>query len=316
MSRQRVHQPYEIGGAPSGPPRRHRRQRGLDLAPCHGGPQPDGGPLHRPGAARSRSAALVAVRQASGRRRRLDGPARADRRQVERQCAPLQPLQDPRHLLRAARRHQQPHPVAPHGHRRGSGARRRSAAKPASAGTSRTSKRSPTESRTGDPGTVAQPSSFSYQPRIRSSGSSGRRGRGTVVIAAAAERAAGDRANHAKCNRRKAPRVTLGVSVAAQCPKGEAGAGAGSARLFARSGGNGRARHGVSVPAGKTSLVGGGDTQERPSHVRHRRTGDGVSAWPAGTSSRTIGLEQMSAFGVRRPRTVSAVGMSGPRLRD
>lgn len=41
----RVHDAYEIGGAPTAPQRRHRRQRGLDLAPRLGGPQPYGGPL-------------------------------------------------------------------------------------------------------------------------------------------------------------------------------------------------------------------------------------------------------------------------------
>lgn len=52
------------------------------------------------------------------RQRRLDAPARADRPDVQRERSPLQPVEQPRQLVRASRGHQQPHPVRPHGHRR------------------------------------------------------------------------------------------------------------------------------------------------------------------------------------------------------
>lgn len=86
--------------------------------------------------------------------------------------------------------------------------------------------------------------------------------------------------------------------------------------MFAHSGGNRRAPHGLSVIAGKTSLVGRGDTQVWASHVRRRRTDERRICLACGNivSHHQVGAD----VGVRgrRPRTVSAVGMSGPRLRD
>ncbi len=94
----------------------------------------------------------------------------------------------------------------------------------------------------------------------------------------------------------------------------------GGARLFARSGGNGGVRHGPEVPTGKTSLVGGGATRKRPSHVRHRRTGEWGICLACGNIvshhrvGADVGVRGQEAVLVLGP--VSAVGMSGPRLRD
>lgn len=205
MRRQRVHQPYEIGGAPNAPHGRHRRQRGLDLAPCHGGrshtaapctgpapPKPGTRPRARPGSRPGLRLASPPGFPSGGRGASMSPPAPIAVRSSgsvphSSHCRiPGSSSAPP-----AATSSRSRSPRAATGE---PGARRRSAARPASAGTSRTSKRSPTESRTGSPGTVAQPSSFSYQPRIRSAGSSGSngcRGRGIVRIAEAAEQAAG-----------------------------------------------------------------------------------------------------------------------------
>ena len=90
--------------------------------------------------------------------------------------------------------------------------------------------------------------------------------------------------------------------------------------LFARSGGNRCIWHGVSVRTGKTSLVGGGDTQKRPSRVRHRRSDSEGNCLACGN---IVSHDRVGAYvGVRGQEAVlvlgpvSAVGMSGPRLRD
>lgn len=92
---------------------------------------------------------------------------------------------------------------------------------------------------------------------------------------------------------------------AASRKRGLVGVSAG-ARLFARSGGNRCARHGLSVAAGKTCLVGGGDTQERASHVRHRRTGDRGNCLACGNivSHHRVGAD----VGVRGQEAIDGVG--------
>lgn len=138
-------------GRPHRPPRpTASAARSRPRTPARG-PQPHGGPLQGTGAAggkRSRSGRArlgktpsgagprcertsyefggslpgkrpydFGGRPRSGRQRCVHHAALADRRQIERQRAPLQPVQHPRHLVRAARGQQQPHPVALHGHR-------------------------------------------------------------------------------------------------------------------------------------------------------------------------------------------------------
>ncbi len=265
---------------------RHGRQRGLDPASRPGGPQPHGGPLYGTGPSGCRrygSGPQEPGRTAAGPAGGsggLQGVARPQGPQVQGYGAPLQPVQQPRQLLRAARGHQQLHPVPaqglPESPARDAGAPERPPrpARPAR----RTAP--PASSRSGRPGTVGQPRSFSYQCRARASGPAGENtGRRCIRIEGPAGKGDrgghGDRANHAKCNRRIALRVTLGALSGAQSAgKGGAWGVRGGARLFAHSGANRCAPHGVSVPAGKTCLVGGGDTQDGASHVRHRRTGD------------------------------------------
>lgn len=153
------------------------------------GPQPDSGPLHRPGTVRARIAAPAPA--GGGRGASMSSPAPiAVRSSGSAPHSSHWRIPGTSSAPPAATSSRIRSPRTATGE---PGASRRSAARPASVGTSSTSKRSPTKSRTGSPGTVGHPSSFSYQPRIRSagsSGSSGRRGRGTVRIAAAAEQTA------------------------------------------------------------------------------------------------------------------------------
>ncbi len=287
------------------------------------GPQPYGGPLQGTRAARRKRSNLRGPRSGQrrphgpfpGPRRRLHAPVRAQRHQIQRRCqsAPLQPVQQPRELLRAARGHQQPHPVVPYGHRR-------VRAQPPQRRRSRLDRHvQDVEAQAGDepqwlPGHRAPPQ-FVLVPVplsvVRIEWAAGERDRG----------ARGDCANHAKSNRSSGPGVTLGgPAIALGAGKGGVRGAATDARLFARSGGNRGTWHGVSVRTGKTSLVGGGDTQKRASHVRHRRTHGEGNCLACGNivSHHQVGAD----VGVRVQEAVldlgpvSAVGMSGPRLRD
>lgn len=136
------------------------------------------------------------------------------------------------------------------------GPSRHSAATPASTGTSRTSKRRPVTSRSGSPGTVRHPSSFSYQCRCRSFGSSGRRGSVTVPGGGLCE----------PCQEQPPKRAGSYAGWSNECAgygkRGRSGVRRG-ARLFARSGGNRCERHGVSVRTGKTIPSGRGRHAEK-----------------------------------------------------
>lgn len=175
---------------------------------------------------------------------------------------------------------------------------RRSRANPASDGSSITSKRSPVSNSTGGPASAAQPSRVSYHRAMlspwlipaRAPSATGSRGDGTVRAMPGAT--PGRRESYGAfpfdcfpltCKRR------------ARAFRG--------AKLFARSGGNRCAPHGLSVLAGKTYLVGRGDTRFRRSHVRHRRTGDRGICLACGNI-------------VSHHRVGAVVGCSGPEAMD
>lgn len=318
----RVHESYEIGGAPNAPTeRRQCRQRRLHLAARLRGSQPDSGPLravhsgvhgrlhgrlHRRFRRRVRRDMYGDPRRSrsAGRQWRLDAPALADRPEIQRESPHSSQSSSPgsSSALPAATRIRIRSARTTTGE---PGPRCRSAAYPASTGASSTSKRSPVGRSTGVPGTVGQPSSFSYQCRtVRLAWLgrpealgwlvlSGRRGEGTVgtMQGQPPER----RSSYAGWLR-----------MFAECPKSGRSEAVRGARMFAHSGGNRCVRHGVSVRTGKTSLVGGATRMARASHVRHRRTDGGGICLACGNivSHHQVGAD----VGVRGQEAKDGVG--------
>ena len=244
LRRRRVHEPYEIGGAPIAPQRRHRGRAGqLRLAPRLGGPQPHGGPRGR-------------------RRTRMTGgpgggrPARCIRCSRPRR-SPSDPGRAPPHssqssspgsssALPAATSSRIRSPASP-AHRpssaAGAGARQRRAAR-----LGRHVQDVEAQPRQQlVPDSVRAPSASPVRSRTSGGPIAGRGAAGERDRAGAA----GATAGHARCNCRKGPGVTLGVRLDAHRADARGRAGvSGGARLFARSGGNRCARHGVSVRCG------------------------------------------------------------------
>ena len=91
------------------------------------------------------------------------------------------------------------------------------------------------------------------------------------------QRRAGERdgESHARTNSPPGFGYAVSITPRSMCSRWGRTEAFGSARVFARSGANGGAPHGLSVLTGKTFLVGRGDTRSRTSHVRHRRTDSG-----------------------------------------
>lgn len=295
LRRHRVHEAYEIGGAPIAPHGRQSRQRGFHLAPRLGGrnqtaapcgpdsPGPSvpapassvvSGPSGTPGGsgASMLPPAPIAVRSSAraphSSQSSSPGSSSALPAATSNHIrAPYRAGHFPRRAAGSSRRAA--------GSSRGAdrllcsatgeaGPRCRRALTPASAGMSRTSKRRPVASRNGEPGTAAQPSSFSYHCRTGSLGWSGRRGRGQWE--ACQEQPSEGLQSYAGC-----------FIMCAEYRNKEPVRAIDGARVFAHSGGNRCARHGVSVRTGKTSLVGGATRMAQASHVRHRRTaGEGI----------------------------------------
>ena len=227
-----------------------------------------------------------------------------------RQRPPLQPVEQPRQLLRASRRHQKPHPVRPHGHRR-TRPQMPQRRVPRLRGRLQDVEACPVARRTGSPGTVVQPSSFSYQCRTCSPGSSGRRGRGIAMDWCDAECGeeglwSGD--GWAMNGQQPEARSSYAgwPLMCEECRKAGRAGVADGARVFARSGGNRCLRHGVSVRTGKTSLVGGATRKARASHVRHRRTDGGGICLACGNivSHHRVGAD----VGVRGQEAKDGVG--------
>lgn len=100
--RRRLHEPNQVGPAATLPEPAEHGKSGLHVAPRPRGSQPARGPLR----------AAQSWRHGSP-----DQPARADGGQIQCDPAPLQPVEQPRQLVGAARRHQQPHPGAVQCHR-------------------------------------------------------------------------------------------------------------------------------------------------------------------------------------------------------
>lgn len=290
--RRRVHESYEIGSIPTpAPEAAEGREREFHLLARSGAAasrRPPASPSPRP-AARGPGCARRRRRR-TGRERSRPTPAsravRAARPRCPRPpaatCAPPPPPRG-----RCARPCAVPRDLPP-------------------CGSSRTSKRGPVSSRTGEVPVVAHPSSRVYH-RAHASVPGDERGGGTRI-------AMSDEPPDA--SRSYAP-FMIDRPV---CPRwGRAGALDGT-KLFARSGGNGGAPHGLSVSAGKTSLVGRGDTRAKASHVRHRRTGERAICLACGNivSHHRVGavVGVRGGGSARQQGRVSAVEMSGPRLRD
>lgn len=189
-----------------------------------------------------------------GRRRSGDPAARAQPAQRERDPAPLQPVEQPRQLLRAPRRHQQRHPQSHERHRPGrahppqcrvtgdGGDDERVEPQPGQQPHRRGARRGPAQLPLVPPAPGLAP--YLTAPL----GGGGTRGGGTVR--AMTEQPPTGPPGYAALTAKR-----IG------CPGwGRTGAFR-STKMFARSGGNPRTPHGLSVIAGKTSLVGRGDTQ-------------------------------------------------------
>ncbi|CAM5575611.1 hypothetical protein SGRIM119S_05988 [Streptomyces griseorubiginosus] len=191
-------------------------------------------PPCRPADGRALCLGPPCLRQEASRRRRcLHGVALAQRAQVERESAPLQPLQDARQFLRAARRDQQEEPVALDGHGRAGG----QMAQGRVPGGGRDVQHIETQAHS-DPYRRARgllghrrPAEFVLVPaayRIVAGG--GRVGRPTGRRDRREVRGEREVADHAKCNRPDRPRVTLGTPVCAQSVRQGGLRGFGTAR--------------------------------------------------------------------------------------
>ena len=175
LRRHRVHESYEIGGAPIAPHGRPRRQRGFHLAPRLGGSQPHGGPLHGGAVPGAPAAGAVDIREAPAA---VILPPRADRAVRSSATAPHSSQSSSpgsSSALPAATSSRIRRPCTATG---AAGGRRRSSAKPARPALP--GRRSATTGRAARArsarAAVAQPSSFSYHWR------------GAVDAAAAVER--------------------------------------------------------------------------------------------------------------------------------
>ena len=279
LSRRRVHESYEIGGTPTAAPaagtpseQREGRERRLDLVTRLGGPQPDGGPL-RGGSRPLRwcpersSGRRLRARRDRGRRRPT--PASRAARAIPRRCPrPPAAASAPRRAPRA--------PAVPD---------------PPQQGVSRV--RGQLQHVEAQPGQQphrrpalpsAQPSSFSYH-------------RATAPLYVGGDAGRWDSEGHTPSNSRPGAGVTQRVSIRSHgCPVWGA---CGSIREVQGCSpvaeGTRGAPHGLSVLAGKTFLVGRGDTRSGRLAFAIGVLMAGVSVWPAGTSSRTIRLELLSA---------------------
>ena len=203
-------------------------------------------------------------------------PARADRPEIQRESAPLQPVEQPGQFVRAPRGHQHPHPVRPC----------RATGEP---GRQMPQRRVPRLRRCvqyveAQPRRQVHGSAGHGRPSpVRSRTTAGPRdSRGSGGVSRSGGRVEGrGEGRWGPCQEQPPDsrvRVTLGGFASAQSVR-KVGAAerVGGARMFARSGGNRCVRHGVSVRTGKTSLVGGATRKARASHVRHRRTdGEGI----------------------------------------